>query len=278
MKRGADAYEHLRDEFMEELRAATSKPHVFHDQLLGPPGHTLGEWLFVYAVSEHKMDNITRMHSVVGYPTDAAGQQPSARAFVAWCDERLQIDRRGVLARVAATHDDQLVHGVHQLVYQHLCEAVKWQFAGFGRVDANDVAHEFLTQEGNNLTKWCADYDPSKASLKTYLSRRTRPNGLKAEGRRILGLSRRRVENEHDAVATDTFEDAAIDRVDAERTVPPRSTWPPEVRLCFVEGLTYAEAAAEMGIKPATLKKRVLRWRKQHFLDPTGDAPHGPDG
>lgn len=161
-------------------------------------------------------------------------------------------DDRELLARMARGHSDALGH-LHDR-YCNLLLATAVRILGNHR-EAEDLVHDVLME----VWQKCADYDPERGSVRTWLLVRLRSRALD----RCRRAGRFRVE---------TFEDRALDagasaadepaqRLDHARVRRALAELPPAQRLAlelaYFDGLSASEIAARLDIPIGTVKSRT---------------------
>jgi len=129
------------------------------------------------------------------------------------------------------------------------------------RREAEDILHDVYVE----VWKHAGDYDPERATVKTWLVLRMRSRCL--DRLRSAGHSRResltdREETTLDRTVPDGAHVGAMDaRVDAGRLQAVLATLPADQRavivLGFFDGLSSSEIAHELGIPIGTVKSRV---------------------
>jgi hypothetical protein len=242
--------------FVDALRDATRDDHfALTPTLLDSRYVSIAGWLFVAALQAHVEDRLTRRLAPPGAPVQTSaptGATPAA--LVAWAVERFGLMKAGALRRLDQSGNDQLRAGIHLVLHQEVLAAARVQYRDYPHVSVDDVAHQLIHE---NYDRWCRDFDPSRRPLGAYLARRVRPKQLLRSGARAVGLA-------GDLRVPDGASDdplaRVVDRVDAERAVPPRAEWPRSVELQFGQNLTPAEAASAAGVPPNRHRSEVSRF------------------
>ena len=141
------------------------------------------------------------------------------------------------------------------------------------RREAEDLVHDCFVEAWRHA----GEYDPTRASVKTWLVMRMRSrclDRLRSAGhvRRESMTGREETTMRSALIADDTLED---DRVDVHRLRRIVTALPPDQRevilLGFFDGLSSSEIATELGIPIGTVKSRVrsamIRMREALGID-----------
>lgn len=121
------------------------------------------------------------------------------------------------------------------------------------RREAEDILHDCFVE----LWRHAGDYDPRRASVKTWIAMRMRSRCI--DRLRSAGWTRRDTLPER-ALET-VAEPAQNDTADADRLETALNELPPEqhevIRMAYFEGLSSSEIAAKIQIPIGTVKSRV---------------------
>ena len=194
---------------------------------------------------------------LAGIPLNLDANTTSPEALAAAAEDLFGLGRAGMLFRLLDYADDD-VHSVTMArIYETLIPVVATKYRGYGsRLDPLDVANELFEQ---NLEVWARAYDPSRASLRTFLSLNSRPKGMRKASRINVGIA-------EDVLDTLSF-DPDVGQVVAESIYSARieANLPDVVRL-HLDGYDYRHISNLLKISPVAARVQVHRYLKAERL------------
>lgn len=137
--------------------------------------------------------------------------------------------------------------------YAPVLMAVAFRVLG-DRESAEDLVHDVFLE----AWKKAGDYDPARASVRTWLILRTRSRAL---DRAVAAPRRRNVSIEDEAVPEPVAAPAPVGREDADAVAEAMASLSEEQRrvleLTFFRGLSSGDIARELGVPLGTVKSRL---------------------
>lgn len=137
--------------------------------------------------------------------------------------------------------------------YAPVLMAVAFRVLG-DRESAEDLVHDVFLE----AWKKAGDYDPARASVRTWLILRTRSRAL---DRAVAAPRRRNVSIEDEAVPEPVAVPAPVGREDADAVAEAMASLSEEQRrvleLTFFRGLSSGDIARELGVPLGTVKSRL---------------------
>lgn len=261
--------------FIEALHDAVTQRNPIW--LVDEDDHSIAEQLFISQFDSAAKDHLESGRRWSPTATDA-------HAWAAAVLEDYQLTERGMLRRLAGSGDEQLQQVVYRVIYCQLLRRTRRPYPrSHVELSAELFVRKVLEPEGG----WLDQYDPSKASLGTFLGKRALSGAIPREQQRILGLRRRKDELVRDP---DTFSwdqetvdpftevDERVDRQRAlgrlERVAGPREEWDDLLRMKFIEDKSSTQIATEGGFASGSAVRARLSDRLKVLREEL--RKHGP--